>query len=121
RRSSDLRKIVTDDDATANVEAGVSRQLHVGPNACRNDNEIAVEPRPACELESLHVAIAQNRRGTRFEMRAKSHALELSQQHRPRGRIDLRFHEMGHQVHDVRLETLVQKPAGSLESEQSAA
>ncbi len=71
------REIVADDDAPADVQAGIDGELHVRTNARRDDDEVAIESRSVGELEPLHVAVAENGGGARFEVRAQSHALEL--------------------------------------------
>ncbi len=67
------------------------------------------------------MAVAENGRCARGKVCVQAHALELAAQHVPGWRVDLRLHQVRHQVHDVRLQAPVQKPASRLESKQSAA
>ena len=54
-------------------------------------------------------------------MRHEPHLLELAPEHLGRAGIELRFHQVRHQMDDVRLEAPVQKAARGLQSQQAAA
>ena len=114
-------QIVADDDAACDRQAGPDGKLDVRTDAGGDHHHVALERRAIEEGETGHVAIAQNRRRRLFEVDVKSHLLELPLEHASGRRVELRFHQMRHQVDDVDVEMAVQQPPRRLEAEQAAA
>ena len=103
------------------VETRIDGELRVGPDAGGNHDEIAFERNAVGKLQPRHVSVAQHGGRARGEMRHKPHLLELAAKHIGGARIELRFHQVRHQMNDVRLEAPIQETAGRLQPQQPSA
>jgi hypothetical protein len=114
------REVVADDDAALDGKSGASCELHVRTHAGGNHHHVAVERRPVLEGHTGHRSVAEHFRGRRVEPDVQAHLLELPLQDPGACRVELRFHQVRHQMDDVHLEAGIQQAARRLESEQPA-
>ena len=115
------RQIVSHDDAPVDFQAGVGRERRVGTDARGDHDQVASQPAAIGEFETLDMPISQDGGRPRGEMCRETHLLELAAKHIGRARIELRLHQVRHQVDHVRLETPVQQATGRLQSQQPSA
>ena len=115
------REIVAHDDAPVDFQACVGRERRVGTNARGDHDQVASQTAAIGELETLDMPVSQDAGRPRGEMRGEAHLLELAAKHIGRAGIELRLHQVRHQVDHVRLETPVQKATRRFQSQQPSA
>jgi hypothetical protein len=120
-RRAVTRQVVADDNAAPDLQTGFDRHRHIRADAGRDDDHLAVECRPVVERQTRHLVVAEYG-GRRFlEMDLHAHLLELLLKHLGAAPVELRLHQVRHQVDDVDVQPRVDEAAGRFESEQAAA
>ena len=114
-------EVVADDDAAIDFEAGVGGKLRVGPDAGGDHDEIAFQRSAVRELETLDMAVSKNGRRASGKVSNEAHLLELAAKNIAGARIELRLHQMRHQMNDVGFQAPVQKAAGRFQPQQPSA
>ena len=112
---------VVDDDAAVDPDAGLVRELDVGPDSRRHDDQIGFEDRAVLERHAFDVPVADNCRRRSAQQDANAEVLHLAGEVAACVGIELPFHQRRHEVHDGDITALNLQAARCLEAEQSTA
>ena len=119
--AGEASEVVANDNAAIDFETRVGGKLRVGPDPGCNHHEIAFERSAVRELEAFHMAVSENGRRASGKVRQEAHLFELAAKNIACASVELRLHQMRHQMNDVSFETPVEKAAGRFEPQQPAA
>jgi hypothetical protein len=113
--------VVVDEHAAVDGQAGLLRELDVGPDAGGHHDDVGLENAVVRERHALDVAVAEDGGRGAPEHHLDAKVLHLAEQVLAAVGIQLPLHQRGHQVHDRDLAPLHLQPARGLEAEQAAA
>ena len=113
--------MVVDDDAAIDVEAGLVAELHIRPDSRRDHDQIGFENLAVLERHALCPLITDDRGRRSTEEHADAEIFHLAGEVIAAVRIELAFHQRGHQVHDGHVAAAHLEAARGLQAEQAAA
>ncbi len=115
------RQGVVDDDASPDREARLAGQAGFRPDAGRDDDKVAGDRGAVLQLDALHVIAASHGRCGRACVNDEPQLLQLPLQDPSALGVELRIHDVAHQVHHVHLEPERQQSLRRFEPEETAA
>ena len=120
-RRADAAEIVPDHDAPVDAEPRPAGELDIRPDSGGEHDHVALERAAVLERHAGDMPVAEHGRGERLEVQLHTHLGELPLEDRAGRGIELRVHDVRHEVHDVHVDVAVEQTACGLEPEQAAA
>ena len=114
-------EVIANDDATLDEQPGVARERHIRADACGDHDHVAVQPRSIIEEQPVDARVAEHGRRPAPEMRRHAEPFHRRSQHLAGRFVELDFHEVPHQVHDVHVDVELSEAARGFEPKQATA